>query len=543
MHLRRILARMSCTSAVAALVLCGLNAIAQAPRRETEHQEVAVRLFAEDVESGEERLMVTDGGATATVDRREVRTRWEPWTWQRCETRVTVAATLREEQGRLAAVDLRMQVDATANTGSVRIVDGAAVWSGPGPATREPVPAEVTLVPDGLTTPWIRALTGPLPKAIGLLLATSPRLVVARVAPGPGGRFVHHDGIPLESLRLDFGEFTIDVWRDATEPVVVRDSRSPCEARRATRPGWSPQSMRITLAPETVREEDVRVTNGTLGLFGVLASPRGTPPTVAALLLSGSGPDGADARIGGMPFLDRIAVALAVANVVSLRCADRGVGRSEGTFTGIRVEDLQADAAAALAFLRKRHPDLPVVVVGHSEGAVIAARLAAADPSLRGVALLGCPAMPVTEVIVQQAPALHAELGGAAVEEADRLARLFATAARCTGSSMTTANGDVVQVGWIQDHAALRPSELVAGLPCRVELFQGLADRHVQPAHADALETARRRHGHALVVHRLPGLDHAFVAAPPDAPGPGPERAIDEAFLQLLCERVGKLAG
>lgn len=534
---------MSCPPAVAVAVLCSLNAIAQAPQGNVERQAVVVHLFTEDVASGEERLVSADDGATAAIERRELQTRWEPWTWQRRDTRTTTSATLRREHGQLTAVDLRMQLEATAITGSVRIVDGAAIWSGPGGEQREPVPASVTLVPDGLTTPLLRALAGPLPPAIGLLLTTSPRLLVARVEPGPGGRFVHHEGTPLESLRLDFGEFTIDVWRDDKEPVVVRDSRSACEARRATRPDRTPQSMRITLAPATVREEDVRVPNGALGLHGILTSPRRTPPAVAALLLSGSGPDGPDARIGGMPFLDRIAAALADAGVVALRCADRGVGRSEGAFTGIRVENLQADAAAALAFLRKRHPNLPVVVVGHSEGAMIAARLAAVDPSILGVALLGCPAAPVTEVIVQQTPALHAELGGAAFEEADRLARMFAAAARCTGSAMTTENGEVLQVGWIQDHVAMRPAELVAELPCRVELFQGLADRHVDPAHADALEAARRRHGHPLVVHRLPGLDHAFVAAPPDGKAPAQARAIDDAFLQRLVERVGKLGG
>ena len=100
-----------------------------------------------------------------------------------------------------------------------------------------------------------------------------------------------------------------------------------------------------------------------------------------------------------------IADDLAARGVATLRYDKRGIGVSGGDYRSAGMLDNIDDARAALAFLRD-HPDVDadqVVVIGHSEGALIAAELAA-DPTLAGVVLLAGAAQTGRDVLEWQTP-------------------------------------------------------------------------------------------------------------------------------------------
>lgn len=150
----------------------------------------------------------------------------------------------------------------------------------------------------------------------------------------------------------------------------------------------------ITDATTTLTETELEFTVDDVRLAGTLALP-GSAPVAAALLVPGSGPVDRDSdhprmRLG---ITRALAHALAGAGVASLRYDKRGVGRSGGDFLSAGLSDNMTDAAAALGALRERLPGTPVVVVGHSEGAIIATRIAAEEPSLAGAVLLAAPAV------------------------------------------------------------------------------------------------------------------------------------------------------
>jgi uncharacterized protein len=73
----------------------------------------------------------------------------------------------------------------------------------------------------------------------------------------------------------------------------------------------------------------------------------------------------------------------------TLRFNFRGVGRSAGRFDG-GVGELE-DARAALGWLRERLPGAALRVAGFSFGAWVAARLAASEPAVGGLVLIGPP--------------------------------------------------------------------------------------------------------------------------------------------------------
>lgn len=145
------------------------------------------------------------------------------------------------------------------------------------------------------------------------------------------------------------------------------------------------------------------------------ADPSGPAPTgSAALLISGSGEVDRDSNARRLPLavMREVAAALTAAGVASLRYDKRGVGQSEGHFHATGLHDNVADARAALAALRLQDgvdPDR-VVVIGHSEGAIIATELAADDDRLAGVVLLAGSAATGEDVLREQAVAVTAGL-------------------------------------------------------------------------------------------------------------------------------------
>ncbi len=112
-------------------------------------------------------------------------------------------------------------------------------------------------------------------------------------------------------------------------------------------------------------------------LHGTLLLPKSAEPIPVALLIAGSGPTD---RNGNSPMahndsLKRLARSLAKHGIASLRYDKRGVGQSLAVAPDERqlhVERYVADAAAWIQMLKADPRFSAVVLIGHSEGALIA---------------------------------------------------------------------------------------------------------------------------------------------------------------------------
>src|SRR5580693_1244391 len=103
--------------------------------------------------------------------------------------------------------------------------------------------------------------------------------------------------------------------------------------------------------------------------------PGPASPSPGIVLIGGSGPS--DRHNDG--FFDLLRDHLAQAGVAVLAYDKRGTGRSAGDWATATVDDLAADATAAVAALQA-HPQVTpgtVGVLGHSEGGWVALRLGA----------------------------------------------------------------------------------------------------------------------------------------------------------------------
>jgi uncharacterized protein len=125
------------------------------------------------------------------------------------------------------------------------------------------------------------------------------------------------------------------------------------------------------------------------------------------ITISGSGAQERDEAILGVegyrPFRE-IADTLGRRGVAVLRFDDRGTGESEGNHATATSRDFADDVRALVAWLRTRDDIDPtrILLLGHSEGGLIAPLVAADDPRLAGIALLAGPAYTGARIIAFQ---------------------------------------------------------------------------------------------------------------------------------------------
>jgi dienelactone hydrolase len=153
--------------------------------------------------------------------------------------------------------------------------------------------------------------------------------------------------------------------------------------------------------------EEREVTIGGLKLPATLTVPRGAKgPYPAVVLVHGSGPHDRDESIGGAKVFRDLAWGLATRGIAVLRYEKRTRVQPE-SFGGKPFtvnEEVIDDARQAISTLltvqqvdRRR-----VFLLGHSLGATLAPRIAAADSRIAGIVMLAAAARPLEEVALEQ---------------------------------------------------------------------------------------------------------------------------------------------
>ena len=145
-------------------------------------------------------------------------------------------------------------------------------------------------------------------------------------------------------------------------------------------------------APYSYIREEVKFENlqDYFSLAGTITLPKDKNNVPAIVLVSGSGPQNRDEEMMGHRPFWVLADYLTNLGYAVLRYDDRGTFDSEGDFSDATTLDFAGDASAAVYYLKKR-PEVDstkIVVVGHSEGGLIANILGASIPSLSGIVSL-----------------------------------------------------------------------------------------------------------------------------------------------------------
>ena len=304
--------------------------------------------------------------------------------------------------------------------------------------------------------------------------------------------------------------------------------------------------------PYDVREAAFRNTNDGVDLAGTLTLPQGAGPWPAVVLVSGSGQQDRDETLmDHKPFLV-LADALSRAGIAVLRYDDRGVGGSGGDPTKATSVDFARDAEAAIEWLKER-PDIDparIGVVGHSEGGLIAALLAARRTDLAGIVMLAGTGVDGGRILVSQGelvlkseglgdadqirrsrvmqeamidavrgsdestdPAALAAQAGARIradladeiDKADEVDEAQLDAAVADGLRRLTAP-------WFRFFIGHDPATALAKITCPVLAIIGEKDVQVDPAlNLPAIRQALAAGGNTdATVEEIPGLNHLF---------------------------------
>lgn len=161
------------------------------------------------------------------------------------------------------------------------------------------------------------------------------------------------------------------------------------------------------LHAQTLLSQPARLDTATGTLHGTLLLPRSEAPLPVALLIAGSGPtdrDGNNPQGGNNDALKRLAQSLARMGVASLRYDKRGIGASqpaEPREENLSVEGYVSDAVAWAQQLEADPRFGALILIGHSEGALIAS-LAAPQTDAAALISIAGSARPVSEVLREQ---------------------------------------------------------------------------------------------------------------------------------------------
>jgi hypothetical protein len=153
-------------------------------------------------------------------------------------------------------------------------------------------------------------------------------------------------------------------------------------------------------------EQNISFLSDGLALAGTITLPdiQGTFPGVVLVPGSGQVDRNENAKKLAINAFKEIAAILATKGIASLRYDKRGIGQSQGDFWKTGFYDNIKDATNAVDFL-KHHAQIDseqIFVLGHSEGAAIATRLAATGTNIKGVILLAGTAQSGEDVLLWQ---------------------------------------------------------------------------------------------------------------------------------------------
>ena len=375
-----------------------------------------------------------------------------------------------------------------------------------------------------------------------------------RAAEEQFGSFVEQVGV-IESEKDGHAVATVTIrLTGATLDVrIVFD-----EARRIIGMVARPSQVATGPRPQTPKppfayeEREVAYPNPVDGstLAGTLTLPPDGGPHPAVLLITGSGVQDRDETLfGHKPFLV-IADQLTNNGIAVLRVDDRGIGKTTGQAQGATVETHATDVEAGIAFLAGQKDIDPqrIGLIGHSEGGILAAVVAARRPdvafvvSLAGTGLPGAEINPLQVEAIMRAQALPEPSIHVIVEAQRKLMGLIAKDApdadirAAVREAFVAANGefgggapvDDAQIDarvqtesltllspWYRSFVKLDPA--ASWSQVRVPVLVLIGDRDVQvPADANlaAIEKALKKAGNKRhQLSKLPGLNHLFQTA------------------------------
>jgi pimeloyl-ACP methyl ester carboxylesterase len=236
-------------------------------------------------------------------------------------------------------------------------------------------------------------------------------LPVNRVKDMPATKIeISDDQIVLEfaSIKAKFeGEYNPDnnkiegQWLQGSLNLDLKLSNLDAKDAKAYRP-------QTPVAPFNYEQEEVTFKNvmeKDVTLAGTLTYPSEETDLPVLIFISGSGPQDRDETIFDHKPFFVMSDYFTRRGYATLRYDDRGINGSTGMFASATSNDFAEDAKAAINYVTGRTDIInpkKVILVGHSEGAMIAQMLAAEREDVAMIVSMAGPGIPIKDLMVLQ---------------------------------------------------------------------------------------------------------------------------------------------
>ena len=322
------------------------------------------------------------------------------------------------------------------------------------------------------------------------------------------------------------------------------------------------------------------IPSGEVTLAATLTEPGERKSSTAVVLVAGSGPNDRDEKLGPHTPLRDIADHLTRQGITLLRYDKRGVGESTGTFGASMLSDFVADAKSALEYLRGTGKYSRVGLIGHSEGGLIAERIAAESPAeVDFIVLLAAPGTSGTEIITYQNVVMMASLTHLEAKEDfgritsetfrdlayhsttraedstlmrgyfERVLPLVREEQRAATSAMVLSDKyfstmlDATSTTYYKEFLRSDPSALLPRITCPILALNGSKDMQVEASSNLSAIKRLATASQSVRTEELEGLNHLFLPCTTGLPGeyihlkPGFSTEALELMTEWISER------
>jgi uncharacterized protein len=306
--------------------------------------------------------------------------------------------------------------------------------------------------------------------------------------------------------------------------------------------------------PFPYHSEDIEYDNPSSGIHyaGTITYPNSGGPFPAVLLITGSGQEDRDESIFDHKPFAVIADYLTRRGFAVLRVDDRQKGKSTGDLSKATTLDFSKDVETSLGELQKKKiiDQNKIGLIGHSEGGLIAAMVAAENEKLQFIILLAGPGLKGADLLAWQTQAIDLSMGvPEEIAVADKklksqiIQALLSTKdtslqfdnawkaflawkkntkpeiVSATGITTDTAARDVIRTyleglnkPWMLYFLQTDPAVYLVKLKCKVLALNGSKDiQVVADPNLAAIDSALKKSGTKIYsAQKLPGLNHLF---------------------------------
>jgi alpha-beta hydrolase superfamily lysophospholipase len=298
-----------------------------------------------------------------------------------------------------------------------------------------------------------------------------------------------------------------------------------------------------TPATNNFTEEPVKISQQVGELAGTLVLPQNVKKPTVVLLIAGSG---ATDRNGNNPFaknnsLKMLAEGLAQQGFASLRYDKRGIGESAKAAKqeeDLRFDDYVSDAEQWVNLLQKDSRIGKIVVLGHSEGALIGC-LTAQKTTINAYISLAGAGRPISEVITEQLAKQPAQVQQESKQIMDSL--LMGQPVKNVPFYLMALYRPSVQP-YLMSWFRYSPTTEIAQLKCPILIIQGTKDLQVLLKDAENLQKAAPKATYAVLDNMNHVLKHIGDDANENmASYAQPDKALHVNLVPTIVEFLKKL--